>query len=347
MTMTDRSAPFEHRVGPTGLVTVRLANWDVEVVGVDGETVRVGLDGGGSLPNELELERGPDSVTIRQPNRLGFGLVSSRRPSETRLTIEVPAGATTSVQTASGDLQVRDVRGPLNARTASGDVRLLEVAGDIQVETVSGDVVIDLAAPSRLALKTVSGDALVEGSRADRFMYTSTSGDLRITSELGEGPHAIATVSGDAIVATRNGIRVSAQTVAGDLSTDLPHTSEGRPGRRSIVVGEGSTVLQFRSTSGDLRVVRANGTGHDGVPLPPTPPAPPAAPAPVASASAADAGGPDADAGSEPDADAGSQPDADAAEAARLDILRALERGEIDIDEATARLAALDGPTDG
>jgi hypothetical protein len=36
-----------------------------------------------------------------------------------------------------------------------------------------------------------------------------------------------------------------------------------------------------------------------------------------------------------------------AADDARLDILRALERGDIDVDEATARLASLDEPTDG
>jgi hypothetical protein len=330
MSMTDTSAPFEHHIGATGVVTIRLADWDVDVVGVDGETVRVGPEGGGSLPDGLQVERGSDSVTIRQPNRFGFGITVGRSPSDTRLTIEVPAGATTTVQTASGDLQVRDIRGPLQARSASGDVRLLEVAGDVQVETVSGDVVIDLAAPTRLTVKTVSGDALVEGGRADRFMYTSTSGDLRITSELGDGPHAIATVSGDAIVATGGGIRVSAQTVAGDLSSDLPHISEGRPGHRSIIVGEGSTVLQFRSTSGDLRVVGANGAAHH------------------------ERSGPTAlpvsDVGDPPEplaTDAAVDPPDPVTEQSRLEILRALERGEIDIDEATSRLAALDGPTDG
>jgi len=36
-----------------------------------------------------------------------------------------------------------------------------------------------------------------------------------------------------------------------------------------------------------------------------------------------------------------------ATETARLEILRALERGEIDIELATQRLAALDGQADG
>ena len=44
--------------------------------------------------------------------------------------------------------------------------------------------------------------------------------------------------------------------------------------------------------------------------------------------------------------DEGGETAADPGEEARLEILRALERGEIDIDEATNRLGELDGPTD-
>jgi hypothetical protein len=44
--------------------------------------------------------------------------------------------------------------------------------------------------------------------------------------------------------------------------------------------------------------------------------------------------------------DAGDDADAEAAEAARLAILRQLEQGEIDIAEATDRLARLDEPSD-
>jgi len=198
------------------------------------------------------------------------------------------------------------------------------------------------------------------GSRVDRFAFTTTSGDLRITSELGAGPHTIATVSGDAIVTTRNGIRVSAQTVAGDLSSDLPHSSEGRAGRRSLIVGEGTTVVQFRSVSGDLRVVGPNDGNHL---VAPTPPTPPVAPTPPAAASAAakleaelaaanadiEATNADIEATNAQIEAAGAEVGetvADPGEDARLEILRALERGEIGIDEATKRLAELDGQSD-
>lgn len=336
MSATDTAPAIEHRIGETGSLTVRVASWDVEVVAVAGDVVRVRSATGTSLPDGVEVERTADSLSIRQPSHFGITVTAGRASTTTtKLAIEVPERATVSVQSASGEIQAAKLHGPVQVRTASGDVLLVDVAGQVQTETVSGDVAIRLDAPTTLAIKTVSGDTIVEGGRVDRFAYSSTSGDLKLTSDLGVGPHAIATVSGDAIVTTRNGIRVAAQTLTGDLKSDLPHSSEGRAGQRSLIVGEGSAVVQFRSVSGDLRVVGPNGQGQVGSsPRPPVDPAPPVAPVPPAALR------PEAAAeGAEETADG-------AAETARLEILRAVERGEIDIDQATQQLADLDGQAD-
>ena len=345
---------LEHRIGETGNLTVRVAEWDVEVVAIDGDVVRVKDAAGDRLPDNLEIERAEDGLVIRQPGHHGIDQLVGRRPSTQKLSVEVPSGASVTIQSASGDIQAARLHGPIRIRTASGDLLLVDVAGSVQVETVSGDVAIRLDGPTDLGIKTVSGETIVEGGRVDHLAYQSTSGDLRLKSELGDGPHAIGTVSGDAIVTSRNGIRVAAQTVAGDLSSELPHTSEGRPGRRSLVVGSGSTVVQFRSVSGDLQVVGPGGEGAIELVAPPTPPSPPAppappivpaVPAPAVTASTAGAGTDSDDAAATtptPDTD-----EPDQAAEARLDILRSLERGEIDIEEATRRLASLDEPTDG
>lgn len=344
MSSTDTAPAIEHRIGEAGSLTVRLADLDVEVVAVGGDVARVRGANGERFPENLEIDRAADGITIRQQQRIGLDFKIGRGEPPSKLAIEVPARTAVNVQTASGDVQAAKLRGPVRLRTTSGDVLLVDVAGDVQVETVSGDAAIRLDGPSGLTVKTVSGDTIVDGGRVDHFAYTSTSGDLRLKSELGEGPHGIATVSGDATVTTQNGIRVAAQTVTGDLSSDLPHTSEGRAGRRSLIIGEGSKVIQFRSVSGDLRVVGPNGDGAVPLPEPPIPPAPPAppmipeipaVPVPVVTASAT---------GPATDTTAVDQP---ADDDARLEILRALERGEIDIEEATGRLAVLDGSTDG
>ena len=347
MNATDTTQTIEHGVGDHGIVTVRLADWDAEIRGIDGDTARVWNANGGPLPDELQVDRTADGIAIRQYDK-GLTIVLGRRSRDVRLAIEVPKSAAVSIQTASGDAQATGLRGPVNARSASGDLMLVDVNGEVQAETVSGDVAIRLDGPTGLVVKTVSGDAIVEGSRVDRFAFTTTSGDLRITSELGAGPHTIATVSGDAIVTTRNGIRVSAQTVAGDLSSDLPHSSEGRAGRRSLIVGEGTTVVQFRSVSGDLRVVGPNDGNH--LVAAPTPPAGPSGPARPRRAAVRrakleaelEAANAEIEAANAEIAETVADPGEDA----RLEILRALERGEIGVDEATKRLAELDGQSD-
>ena len=72
-------------------------------------------------------------------------------------------------------------------------------------------------------------------------------------------------------------------------------------------------------------------------------------PAPAVTASTAGAGtASDEAAANEATSDAATNDDEpDHAADARLDVLRAVERGEIDIEEATRRLASLDEPTDG
>ena len=346
---------LEHRIGETGNVTVRVAEWDVEVVAIDGDVVRVKDAAGDRLPDNLEVERADDGLSFASRAASGSTSWSAADRRRRSSSVEVPSGASVTIQTASGDVQAARLHGPIRIRTASGDLLLVDVAGSVQVETVSGDVAIRLDGPTNLEIKTVSGDTIVEGGRVDHLAYQSTSGDLRLKSELGDGPHAIGTVSGDAIVTSRNGIRVAAQTVAGDLSSELPHTSEGRPGRRSLIVGSGSTVVQFRSVSGDLQVVGPSG---DGAIEPRRPAAGPAGPARSTDCSRGsgarrhriDGGCRDrlrrgCRAERPPTPHDDDEPDQ--AADARLDVLRALERGEIDIEEATRRLASLDEPTDG
>jgi hypothetical protein len=140
-------------------------------------------------------------------------------------------------------------------------------------------------------------------------------------------------------------VRIQARTISGDLRSDLPHTADGMMGRRSLTVGDGAVELSFRSVSGDLRVVDP-ATARDRTdrkPVPPTPPRLPVAPAmprtpampqlPTAPSMAATN-------------DAASN-DASTNDDRRLEILRALERGEIDIASAGDQLASLDETTDG
>ncbi len=125
--------------------------------------------------------------------------------------------------------------------------------------------------------------------------------------------YRIDTVSGDLSIALLGGAVFEVRGISSDVSSDLDHRIEGHQDRRRVTVGAGGPEILFNSMSGDLAIHRPRRL--DRVPAPPPAPAPPAAPAPP-----------------QP-----SQED-------QLAILQALERGEIDVEEATRRLSgAADG----
>ena len=135
-------------------------------------------------------------------------------------------------------------------------------------------------------------------------------------------------------------MRIEARTVSGDLTSELPHKSEGRMGRRTLIVGDGAVAVSFRSVSGDLQVHDARRRGiAPAAPMAPAapPPAAPAAPPPAAPPASADV--PASPASAAP-AEAPVAPDP--SDGGRMDILRALESGELDVATAMDRLAALD-----
>jgi hypothetical protein len=165
-----------------------------------------------------------------------------------------------------------------------------------------------------VALTTVSGDARLSAKESIEPRVSTTSGDVEIVASQIRAL-ALRTVSGDAELraAFDAGAYHNVETVSGDLSINAQAglTVEVKRGidlsgngGRQRVVGDGAARLRFRSLSGDLELSgeRPQPTGR---PMPPAPPEAPQAPRPT-------------------------QPNS-------LEILQALERGEIDVEEAARR----------
>jgi hypothetical protein len=341
------SVAIQHEIGARGRLTVRLATGELRLLpSADGRVV-VRTPEGRSLPDRVIFETTDDSLTIRE--KAAFGVSLGRGGRTIQLEIAVPAAAEVTIETASGWLDAQGLVGEQRYRTASGEIRLRKGAGRIDLTSVSGDATIELADIAELAIKTVSGDVEVGGGRLETLRLQTTSGDVRVDSPIvGRTGHSIETLSGDVELVAGPGIRVEARTVSGDLLTSLPHRTEGRMGRRSMIVGDGAIELAFRSVSGDLRIRDAAEVGA--MPLPPSPPdapRPPAAPQPPEPP----AFGPPSTESSwdEPAADEATpdEPTPDGDEAQRMVILRALERGELDVPAAMERLAALDAASGG
>ena len=329
MTATTSPATIEHTIGARGRFTLRVPSGDIRVVAVDGDVARVRDLDGRSLAERFTIEAADGSLSLRAPDRgLNFilDLGSLRRGGHANLEVELPRLATVDLETASADVRANGLQGTSHFRTASGELMLTAAGGSIDIEAVSGDVHVSADAEVSVGCRTVSGDVGVEAASLKRFQVTTTSGDIRATGVMaGEGPFSIDTVSGDAEVVTSSGLRVEAKTLAGDIRSPDGWKADHGPGRRTLVVGSGQVSFAFRSVSGNLRISEPKGgaTGQPvmaAVPQPPNPPAPPAPPlAPEAEAALADR---------------------------RLDILKALERGEISVDDATVKLAELDAESE-
>ena len=317
---------LEHPIGPRGRFILKFASGEVAVRGVEGDTARVRSLDERSLADLFTIESGDDRLELRQVERFGLGIFGRGQSAE--LDVEVPHGANVTIESASADIEAQDLSGTKKFRSASGEVSLHRLAGLVDVETVSGEIDLDGQAPLDLTARTVSGDVVVRVPILRKLDLGTTSGDVKVDAELtGQGPFAIRTISGDAIVVGRSGFRVEAESVTGDLSSDLPGKRESMPGRKVLIVGRPGPTLAFRSVSGDFHVSQPRDAAPkhvEGATMTttdqslPTPPEPPAPMAPLSPAETRDS------------------------EAARMDILRELERGEISVAEATEKLGRLD-----
>jgi hypothetical protein len=235
--------------------------------------------------------------------------ISTQGPDSADLDIDVPAGATVILEARSADVVVANLTGDVRLSTASGDLTLRGVSGKLTAEAVSGDLEIVAGGTLSLEARTVSGDLELLAHDLERLKATTTSGDLSIVGQfVGAGPFAIETVSGDTSLGPLGDVRIEATTLTGDIhGRGIGHRSPRDRGPIVIGSGDGPSIA-FRSTSGDLSIVPRT-PGASGQPRNP-------AEAPSTT--------------TETDDDP------------TLSILRALERGEIDLDDARTRFAAVD-----
>jgi hypothetical protein len=320
-----REVPLAH----DGEVSIAVAAGAVRLHGSDESIVRVATLDGEPLEDFVAIDAEPGRVTVtarEEGRRLGPLSFSSGRSVD--LDIQVPRRATVTVRTASGDVDAKGLAGPTRWTTASGDLVLALDGGGIAIQTVSGDVRLEATVPVSLEARTVSGNLRVRAPGLLGMRVESISGDIELAADLEPGrAHEVGTVSGDVVLATDSPVRLETRTVAGEVEASVPHRTEGGRGRRLIVVGAGSVSVGVRTMSGGIALRPGRPAAPTAAPAPPAPPSPVSSPLPPVPAPLFAA--------------AGDAP-TDRQEVARLEVLRALERGALDVDAATRRLEALE-----
>ena len=352
---TSSGSPVrEAPLGPGGEVEIFLTSNGLRLRGTDDDRVVVRARDGSDLEREVSLEAEASAVRIRDAHstRLRIGPLVMHTGRAPDLDIDVPRTARLSVRTLSGDVVALGIGGASRWATASGELRIQADGGPISVESMSGDVTIDASVALELSARLVSGELRVRAPRLLRLDASTTSGDVDVDGALSEGEAgSITSVSGDVRLTASGDVRLDARTVTGDVRASVPHRAEGGRGHRTLIIGDGRAHVSVRTMSGDI-LVRGRSSDGAGIPVPepagaPAPLEPPIAPVPpvrpeppvlIAEAEAAlnlvrpePTGATLGDAGS-----------TDRREAARLEVLRALERGELDVEAASARLEALE-----
>ena len=327
-----RTQSIEHHIGHKGRLTLKVTSADIAVQGVSGGDVRVRANYEISAGSESEadrafeeaqmrVDRGDGYLTVEEPDDPStFGalvgrIFSSRAQLELSVQVDLPERAALRLDGVSADVNVEGLSGEQRYDTVSGDLILARSGGTVRVNSVSGDV--SVRADERIAFRadTVSGDVSVVAPELRGLRANAVSGDVEIEGQLATGEeYRIDTVSGDVGFGLLGGATFEVRGISSDVVSDLDHRIEGRQDRRRVIVGAGGPDVIFNSMSGDLVIRRPRRLDRMAPPAPPapTPPAPPSPPA-------------------EP-----------LAPEDQLAILEALERGEIDVDEASRRLSGRD-----
>ncbi len=319
-----RTQEIEHDIGSHGRLALRVTEPDVQIRAVDGNTARVlvtfEIDAGSdSAADEIfdrikyQVVQDDGSLEVTEPKNWTSGGIGSLARmfgggsgrAEARVDASAPSTCDLRYDGVSADVTITGFRGTQEYRTVSGDVVLEGVSGEVHLKGVSGDVSLRANGTlSSVELNTVSGDVSLVAPRIGQLRAATISGDLDIEGLLDDGPeHRVETVSGDLALGVAGGLTLEVRGLSTDVDIRLPHRSEGSRDRRHYVVGDGRPQLRFSSMSGDVEVrAPRRGDAHVRPSAPPVPATPP-----------------------EP--------------TDQLAVLKALERGEIDVDEASRRLA--------
>lgn len=320
MSRYRRVQTVTHDIGTDGALIVSFSSADARLTTVPGTVATVRATFEVSARDETQADEIFDKAKMMVEAEVGRLLVAEEHMRSglaaligpkhdvdlEEIEVTAPAECRLQVNAVSGDVQSTGFLTSQRYQSVSGDLRVTDTGGELDIDSVSGDVSLKATQPISLKVNTVSGDLRADAPRFERLSASAVSGDISVDGLLAPGtPHSVDTVSGDLRLAVSGGVTVAVRGLASDFHSSLPHRVEGSADRRRLIVGDGSASLNFSSMSGDVDVTFSR-LGE-----------PPVTTAAVAASAETPAAAPSDD---------------------RLAVLGALERGEIDVDEAMRRL---------
>lgn len=213
-----------------------------------------------------------DVQIVEQANRVEVRTVVPRPrnfPGSIDYTVMVPADASVTIRTVSGDVRATNIRGEL-LKSVSGAIEINNGSANdlLTASTVSGNVTVRGLKGSTIQLATVTGNVHAEDVQAERLQVRAVNGSIEYTGDLvRSGRYQFVTHSGDIrlMLAGNTGFEVQANSFNGNVRSDFAVNPRAGSGEGRGVVnartirgafGDGSAMLVLRAFSGNISISR-------------------------------------------------------------------------------------------
>lgn len=266
---------------------------------------------------EVEMEQKGCQIYLRTRRQHEGGFFDwlwggGRGPAPVDYTVKVPATSSVSISTVTCEVVARDIIGSLHARSVSGTVDVQRVGGNIILSTTNGKIQ-GAELGGTLGVKSVNGGIDLRRCSLTSLQAKTVNGKISVETSLDpQGSYSASTVNGSCRLAVPKDSRgtVEARFANGDVSCELPCQllDSSRGHWHGQFGGGGGANITFKAVNGGLTIAVSDQVAN-------VPSAPPAAPAPSAPPGS---------------------------ESAEMAILKAVERGEMGVEEALQRLTEIE-----
>jgi hypothetical protein len=279
-------------IGPTGTLVLRNLAGDITVTAGSGRSATVEVIRRSRGRTDADAKLGLERVRVEVDHRAERATLTARYPDDERrppyavsvdYIVTAPPGTMLNVSTLAGNVQVKDVKGDVNATVTSGNltvsgsrVSLLKtLSGNLTVTdsdaeasmelgTLNGLIRLERARTRRLSISALSGNIVARDIETTNASITNTSGDVEFAGTLAKGGrYELRAHSGDVrVILPKGGFDVSARTFSGRITADaalgLQSTTQSLVRSSSLkgTVGDGSATLDVSTFSGDVTISR-------------------------------------------------------------------------------------------
>ena len=195
--------------------------------------------------------------------------------------IFIPDRAQLRTKSVSGNIEAREIGGPVEAETISGKIDIVSAGQGVKCKSISGIIHLD-GITGGAGLKTTSGNITADGikgsidansvsgdidikefSRADGIEMETIKGNMGLQGELSPGGiYELKTISGRIrlTLAPDSSFELQTNTVSGEMHCAFKLNDYAVYTRNRVqgVAGKGDASLNLSSLSGDILINRKN-----------------------------------------------------------------------------------------